>query len=248
MDAEWRKRVLIISIVLLSLAAARTAYIFYERSQPGPAPPKPPTIALTDDDYVTPHRIVPFDLKSAQKELVGKTVWVRNGNAIPYYRYRPASRSVDFTAKAGLLPPLDKLSIKDVVLQKPPVSLAPGQVSVVRHQVMAVFEETNRPGMFAVPIGTAVGDDFTFNVNDVFYYEDPHDLYKHWPADVWNAIDRHQAQKGMNELQVSFALGNLVGASSGDYGNRSAQYRSNGGLVNVTFEKNRATGIVEVGR
>jgi hypothetical protein len=248
MDAEWRKRILIISIVLLALVSARTAYIFYERSRPLPPPPKPPSVTLSQDDYVTPRRIVPYDLKSAVKELAGKTVWVRNGNAIPYYRFSSASRSVDFNAKVGLLPPLDKLLVKDVVLQKQPVSLAPGQVSVVRKQVMAVFEEASRPGLFAVSIGTSVGDDFTFNVNDIFYYDNPHELYKHWPAEVWNAIDQHQAQKGMNELQVSFALGNMVGASSGDYGNRTAQYRSDGGLVNVTFEKNRATEIVPVSR
>jgi hypothetical protein len=68
-------------------------------------------------------------------------------------------------------------------------------------------------------------------------------LYKHWPPDVWSAIDRHEAQKGMNELQVSFALGSMVSASSGDFGNRVAQYRKDGGLVSVTFEKNRAITI-----
>jgi hypothetical protein len=95
-----------------------------------------------------------------------------------------------------------------------------------------------------VSIGTNTGDDFTFNVNEIFYYEDPHELYKHWPPDVWHAIDQHQVQKGMNELQVSFALGSMVGASPGDYGNRWAQYRSNGKLVTVTFDKNRVVEIV----
>lgn len=243
MDAGWHKRFLVIMIVVLALVTARTAYIFHERAKPGVLPPKPPTIALTDDDYVTPHRIVPYDLKSAGKELAGKTVWVRTGNAVPYYRYHPASRSVDFAAKAGVLPPLDKLEVKDVVLARAPVSLRPGQVAVVRMQIMAVFEEPSHPGEFAVAIGTNLGDDFTFNVNDIFYYEDPHELYKHWPPDVWNAIDHHQVQKGMNELQVSFALGAMVGASPGDYGNRWAQYRSGSGLVTVTFEKNRVTEI-----
>ncbi len=245
MDAGWPKRILIIMMVVLALVIARTAYIFHERSNPGVLLPTPPSVALTEDDYVTPHKIFPYDLKSAVKELAGKTVWVRTGNAVPYYRYHPASRSVDFTAKAGLLPPLGKLEVKDVVLARSPVSPAPGRVTVVRKQVMAVFEEPGHPGTFAVAIGTSTGDDFTFNVNDIFYYQDPHQLYKHWPPDVWNAIDHHQVQKGMNELQVSFALGAMVGASAGDYGNRSAQYRSGSGLVMVTFEKNRVTEIAD---
>ncbi|HEY6307023.1 MAG TPA: hypothetical protein VI488_11270 [Candidatus Angelobacter sp.] len=244
MDADWRKRFLLIMIVVLGLVTARTAYLFYERSRPGAPLPTPPTVPLTDDDYVTPHRIVPYDLKSAVKELAGKTVWVRNGNSVPYYRYHPQTRSVEFAPKAGLLPPLDKLQVTDVIPQRAPVSLAPGQVAVVRKQVMAIFEESGRPGLCAVSIGTNMGDDFTFNVNEIFYYEDPHDLYKHWPPDVWHAIDQHQVQKGMNELQVSFALGSMVGASPGDYGNRWAQYRNDGELVTVTFEKNRVVEIV----
>jgi hypothetical protein len=244
MDADWRKRILFIMVVVAALVAARTAYIFYERSRPAAPLPKPPSLTLTDDDYVTPHRIVPYDLKSAVKELAGKTVWVRNGNAVPYYRYHPQTHSVDLVSKAGLLPPLDKLQVKDVILQRVPVSLAPGQVAIVRKQVMAVFEEANHPGLFAVSIGTNMDDDFTFNVNEIFYYEDPHELYKHWPTDIWHAIDQHQVQKGMNELQVSFALGSMVGASPGDYGNRWAQYRSNGKLVTVTFDKNRVVEIV----
>jgi hypothetical protein len=244
MDADWRKRILLIMVVVVALVAARTAYIFYERSRPAAPLPKPPSLTLTDDDYVTPHRIVPYDLKSAVKELAGKTVWVRTGNAVPYYRYHPQAHSVEFVPKAGLLPPLDKLQIKDVILQRAPVSLAPGQVAIVRKQIMAVFEEADHPGLFAVSIGTNTGDDFTFNVNEIFYYEDPHELYKHWPPDVWHAIDQHQVQKGMNELQVSFALGNMVGASPGNYGDRWAQYVSNGKLVTVTFEKNRVVEIV----
>lgn len=244
MDADWRKRTLLIMIAVVALVTARTAYIFYERSKPARPLPKPPSLTLTDDDYVTPHRIVPYDLKSAMKELAGKTVWVRNGNAVPYYRYHSQTHSVEFAPKAGLLPPLDELQVKDVILQRAPVSLAPGQVAIVRKQIMAVFEEADHPGLFAVSIGTNTGDDFNFNVNEIFYYEDPHELYKHWPSDVWHAIDQHQVQKGMNELQVSFALGNMVGASPGDYGNRWAQYRSNGKLVTVTFERNRVVEIV----
>jgi hypothetical protein len=244
MDADWRKRILLIMVAVVALVTARTAYIFYERSKPAAPLPKPPSLTLTDDDYVTPHRIVPYDLKSAVKELAGKTVWVRNGNTVPYYRYHPQTHFVEFAPKAGLLPPLDKLQVKDVILQRAPASLAPGQVAIVRKQIMAVFEEADHSGLFAVSIGTNTGDDFTFNVNEIFYYEDPHELYKHWPPDVWHAIDQHQVQKGMNELQVSFALGSMVGASPGDYGNRWAQYRSNGKLVTVTFDKNRVVEIV----
>lgn len=242
MEGDWRKRIVLIVLVGVVLIGARTAYIFYERSKPFDVP-KPKSVALTDDDYVRPSKIFPYDVKSANKELAGKTVWVRNGNAVAYYPFSETGHKVNFSAKAGLLPPLEKLEIKDVILARAPVPLAPWQVAVVRYHVMAIFQNSGHPGMFAVPIGSDTGDDFNFNVNDLFFYEDPHSLYKHWPVVVWQAIDAHRAEKGMNELQVSFALGNMVSVSEGDYGNRTGQYRSGNGTVAVTFEKNRATEI-----
>jgi hypothetical protein len=243
MGSEWHKRIRIILVVLLAVALARTGLIFYSRRDVGTPGPKQPAYALSDDDYVTPHKIFPYDLKSAVKELAGKTVWVRVGNVLPYYRYNPASRSADLAHQAGLLPPLAQLRTSDVVLQRAPVSVAPGQVVIVRKEIMAVFTRSDEAGAFAVSIGSNVGDDFNFTANDVLFFQNPHDLYKHWPAEVWSAIDQHQGKKGMNELQMSFALGAVIGASSGDYGNRWVQYGSAKNLIKVTFEKNQATEI-----
>jgi hypothetical protein len=243
MDLELRKKLQIALIVIAVLAAGRVALIFYSRSRPAAERPQPAVISLTKDDYVTPSKIFPYDLKSAVKELAGKTVWVRTGNAVPFYRYDSGTHSVDLSHKLGLLAPLEKLQIQNVVLQKTNVPLAPGQVAVARKQIMAVFERPGGPGSFAAAIGNNVGNDFEFTVNDLFFFEDPHGLYKHWPAEVWSAIDQHQARIGMNELQVSFALGEIAAATPGDYGNRSAQYRTGSGLVTVTFENNRATKV-----
>lgn len=249
MESDWRKRILIIMLAGVALVGARTAYVFHERSKPFDLSSRQPkSIALTADDYVHPRRIVPYDLKTARKELAGKTIWVRTGNAVPYYRFNETNHSVNFAGKVGLLPPLERLEVKDVILARPPVHLSPGQVAVVRHQVMAIFGKQGSSGLFAVSIGSAVGDDFTFTVNELLFFDDPHELYKHWPFNVWSAIEAHRAEKGMNELQVSFALGNMVSASAGDYGNRSAQYHDGDDLVTVTFANNRATEIVPVGQ
>ena len=241
MDADWRKRLQIILIIGILLVIARTAYIFYERRQPLPQP-KQEAYSSNLDDYVTPPKIFPYDLKSAEKQLDGKTVWVKVGNAVPYYRYNSASRTAELR-QAGLMQPLKKLEIKDVVLQKMPTSVKEGQVAVVQKQVLAVFAMPGEQGTFAAPIGTAVGDDFNFTANDVLFFADPHQLYKHWPPDIWNAIDQHQAKVGMNELQAGFALGTSANVSSGDYGNRTIEYTNNDNPVKVTFENNRATSV-----
>ena len=242
MDEDWRKRIQIILIIGVVLVAARTAYIFYQRRQPLPRQNQE-TYSSNLDDYVTPPKVFPYDLSSAKKELVGKTVWVRAGNAVPYYRYNPASHEANLAHQAGLLPPLEKLQIKDVILQKMPVALKAREVAVVQKQVLAVVEMPGEKGSVAAPIGTAVGEDFNFTANDVFFFADPHRLYKHWPPDIWNAIDQHQAKVGMNELQASFAFGTSANVSSGDYGNRTIEYTNNGNPVKATFEKNHAVSV-----
>jgi hypothetical protein len=242
MEADWRKRLQILFIVVVVLAALRTAYVFYERRQPIPGEKKD-TYSANLDDYVSLPKVYPFDLKSAKKELAGKTVWVRAGNVVPYYRFSTASHEANLGHEAGLLPPLEKIQIQDVVLQNLPASVKAGQVVVVQKQFLAVFAGSGEKGTFAAPIGTAVGEDFRFTANDVFFFADPHELYKHWPPDVWTAIDQHQAKPGMSELQAGFALGTGGSISTGEYGNRSIEYTNNGHPVKVTFEKNRAVSV-----
>jgi len=123
---------------------------------------------------------------------------VREGYHHTYYPFDPARHRTDFSREAGLLLPLQELQIKDVLADH-----APHSAHV--QQVMAVFEQDGKP--YAVTIGSASGNSYTIYSDYFFFIEDPHELYKHWPPDVWQAIDQHQVKPGMNELQVGFALG-----------------------------------------
>src|ERR1700741_3138116 len=171
MDADLKKRIQIHVVVFLGIAAIRVGFIFYAGRDTGAGPKKAETTYSSNmDDYVTPHKIFPYNVESAKKELVGKPVWVKAGNLLPYYPYDAATHSVTFKRKAGVLPPLAKLQVKDVVLQREPVALKPGQVAVIQKQIMAVFEKAEEPGSFAVSFGTNTGDDYAFSANDVFFY------------------------------------------------------------------------------
>src|SRR5882724_2413208 len=240
MDAETRKRIVNWSLIFVVAVGVRVGFMVYSRRDTGGPQKVQPTYSSNADDYVTPHKIVPYDVESTKKELLGKAVWVRAGNLVPYYHYDAASHSVNFKREAGLLPPLDKLQVQDVVLQRAPVSLKPGQIAVVQKQIMTVFERAGEPGSYAASIGVNTGDDYTFTVNDVFFFDDPHELYKHWPPEVWSAIARHEATLGMNELQAGFALGTNMSVSSGDFGSRTVEFTNAGKPVTVTFEKNKA--------
>jgi len=157
-------------------------------------------------------------LKSA-RQLTEQPVWVKLGYQLTYYPYNVAQHKTDFAHEAGTLAPLQKLSVQDVVTDVSP--RAPGM-----KQVMARFAMEGKN--YAFPIGAEKGQDFKIYSDDIFFLEDPHDLYKHWPAEVWQKIDAHEVQPGMSELQASFAIGMGVSAGSGDYGSRTLHYPNGG--------------------
>ena len=108
-------------------------------------------------------------------------------------------------------------------------------------QVIACFELDGKS--YAAPIGAVKGGDFKIYSDDIFFIEDPHELYKHWPADIWKKIDAHEVQVGMSELQASFAIGMGVPESSGDYGSRTLHYPNGGKPLSITFENDKAVAI-----
>src|SRR5882724_13622665 len=166
MDAEIRKRIVNWTLIVVVVVSVRVGFMLYSRRDTGPLKKTEPTYSSNLDDYVTPRKIVPYDVESAKKELAGKPAWVRAGNLLPYYRYDAASHSVNFKHEAGILPPLDKLQVQDVVLQRAPVTLKPGEVAIVQRQIMIVFAREGESGAYAASIGVNTGDDYTFGVND----------------------------------------------------------------------------------
>jgi hypothetical protein len=235
-DSEIKNKLQMLLAVAIFLAGVRAAYIVYERHEAMKEETRPKQdTAMKADYYVTPKKLRPYDLKSA-RQLTEQPVWVKVGYQLTYYPYDRQRRKADFGHPAGTLPPLQKLSVQDVVTDISP--LAPGT-----KQVMAEFSLDGKA--YAAPIGAEKGDEFKIFSDDAFFIEDPHELYKHWPADVWSKIDAHEVQPGMSELQASFAIG--AGAqeagSSGDYGSRTLHYANGGKPMVITFANDRAVEI-----
>ncbi len=195
---------------------------------------------MTADDVVQPRKLFIDDLKSAH-ELAGKPVWVAAGYQLDYYPY--AARHIDFAHRAGLLPTAEQLQIEDVLTEITPAKLAT-RIPHGNQQVFVVFRLPKDVREYATAIGYLEDSDSKFYCDDIFYYDDPHQMYKHWPADVWQAIDQHQPKPGMNELQASMALGQVQTSDSSNYGNRTVHYDVAGTDWTVTFDHNHATGII----
>ena len=97
---------------------------------------------------------------------------------------------------------------------------------------------------FAVPVGYRENGQYTFSTDEIFFYDDPHLLYKHWGSQVWDAIDHHKAILGMSESQVQMALAQVSDSLSNEYGNRRVMYSNLGRPMDVIFVKDKATAIM----
>ncbi len=106
---------------------------------------------------------------------------------------------------------------------------------------MAVFDEAGKE--YAVSIGSEKNGEYKFYSNDMLFIEDPHQLYKHWPADVWQAIDQHQVKPGMSELQADFAIGIGLLQPGGDSIDRTLEYPNGGNPLTVSFHSGKAVDI-----
>ncbi len=234
LDAEVRKKLQLFLIVAILIAAGRAAYVGYDRYQSRKETEKPKQEqALKADYYVTPKKLHPYDLKSA-RELTKQPVWVKVGYYHTYFPYDVKRHKADFAHEAGLLLPLQKLTIQDVVTDVSPEAKG-------LKQVLATFELDGK--RYAVPIGSEQGGDYKIYSDDIFFIEDPHELYKHWPADAWQSIDNHEVLPGMSELQTTCAIGAGTLDTGSNSGSRIIHYRNGGKPVTVIFRNDKAVEI-----
>jgi hypothetical protein len=235
MNEEAKKWIQIALALAVVVAGVRAGYILYERHEEYVAAEKQEQAKKAGysnaDFYVRPKKLYPFDVKSA-KQLTLQPVWVVDGYRYTYYAYVPAAKSVDFAHDAGLLGPLERLQIKDVM-----AVAAPGG----RKQVVATFEKDGHS--FAVPIGFESDGQYKIYSDEMFYVEDPHELYKHWPADVWQAVEQHQVKLGMNELQVDFAVGMGVPDAGASSEEKTVRYPNGGKPLVVIYRDEKAAEI-----
>jgi len=235
MSEEAKQRIQIALALAIVVAGLRAGYIVYRRYEDNLAAQKQQLAKNSGysnpDYYVVPKKLYPFDLKSA-KQLTLQPVWVKEGYRYTYFRYVPAVKRVDFAHDMGLLGPIERLEIQDVI-----AVAAPGG----RRQVVAVFEKGGKS--YAVPIGFESDGQFKIYSDEIFYVEDPHELYKHWPADVWDAVVKHEVKPGMNELQADFAIGMGVPDAGASSEEKTVRYPNGGKPLVVIYREGKAAEI-----
>lgn len=244
---EMRKKAALGATILLVLVVgARVGLIYRERNAPAGPMAKAGKEKLPDDAYVFLKKKRPSSLKDV-KELDGSTVWVSAGGQMDYYPY--AAHKAAYTSKAGVLLGAQPMVIKDAVEQVAPKE-ATFRIPGGERQVLLVFTmptsasgATDRSKEYAVPVGYRDSGQYTFYTDELFFYDDPHILYKHWGPQIWKAVDEHRVVKGMSEAQVQLALGQVSKSGSEAFGNRTVTFSNLGKPIDVTFEKDKATTI-----
>ena len=235
MNPETKRKIQIVLIVAIAVAGIRAAYVVYQRrgdhkaveAEKKEAPP------LMADYYVTPKRMRPYDLKSA-KALTEQPVWVKEGYKYSYYPFDTTKKRSDFSKEAGTLLPIQKLQIEDVV-----TDVSPG--SADQKQMVAVFKLDDKT--YSVPIGSVQAANYQIYSDEIFYIQDPRELYKHWPVETWQAIENHEVKPGMNELQADFAIGMGVPQSSMDSSAKTVKYPNGGKPLTIVYRNGKAAEI-----
>jgi hypothetical protein len=234
------KVVALLSLPMLLFAAWRVWSIYKERHEPVAVKQQPAERQITQDDLVHPRKLYIQSLKSANKELKGKPVWMQAGYQLDYYPYRGGS--IVYGQKKGPLASNQELDIQDVIEVTTPANWL-SRIPRGSKNVFLVFRMPGDHAEYAVPMGEINEGTEEFRMDDLLYYDDPHTLYTHWPANIWQAIDHHQVIPGMSEMQTMMSVGQVSESGSSDYGNRSVTYTAGDRKISVTFVGDKATQV-----
>jgi hypothetical protein len=75
------------------------------------------------------------------------------------------------------------------------------------------------------------------------YIQDPRELYKHWPPEVWQSVEKHEVKRGMNELQADFAIGMGQPERQQDPAWKTVHYPNGGNPITITYHDGKAVEI-----
>jgi hypothetical protein len=228
------------TLILLLAVGIELAFLHHERHVAETAVLPPEYGKADPDDLVFLKKERPSNLAEL-KQLDGTTVWVSAGGQLDYYPY--AAHHADYAKTVGTLLGAEPLAIKEAFEQVAPKS-ATFRIPGGDKQVLLAFtmpKSADPTKEYAAPVGYKENGDYTFYTDELFFYVDPHELYKHWGPTIWQAVDSHQVLLGMNERQVQLSLGQVFKSVSAEYGNRLVVYSNLGKPMAVTFVNNHVT-------
>jgi hypothetical protein len=233
------KIILIPTLITLTIGSIYLFIVWKQRQNPGVIGQSDQSQVLSKDDLAVVRTFSPQHFEDTLR-LEGTTVWMKNGNTIPYFKYE--NGHVEFGKQVGLIPPDQRLDVKKIVKAAAPANIDDG-ISHGTRQALAVFALPGSADLYAIAVGVMDGSDEAYYPDVLFYYDDPRTIYDYWPKDVWAAIDAHQVKPGMSELETRMAIGQKEHPDGQTEGDRTVTYDENGKHWTVTYVGNKATEI-----
>ena len=182
------------------LFAARVGYLWYERSKPLKLRvSRQVTLRKVDPDYLV---VIPkfkvVDMADAQT-LTGKILWVKGGYKAEFIGL-DCKRQMLVDREKSRLPPMTEIQVCRIFERT-------NAKSRIDEVFLSVIQEGHE---LAVRIGTF--DDhlgiYRFDLDDLFYLQNPRQLYSHWTAETWFNVETHRIKPQMTYAQVALSLGN----------------------------------------
>ncbi len=239
-----KKIALGVTAVFLLAVGVRVGLIYKANHEEAPVAESPyAEPKLSDDDAVFLRKQRPDSLKD-ERALIGTTIWVSAGGQMDYYHY--ANHRADYAHPVGTLAGAEPLVVRGVFEQVPPKGRAVARISAGERHVLLAFTlpSSSEPAAeYAVPVGNYENGSYTFLTDEIFFYDDPHVLYKHWGPGIWSHVDKHEVVLGMSENQAMMSLGQVITPHGDNRGNRLVTYDNNGHPLTITFVADKATKI-----
>ena len=117
------KIVVIPTAITLTVGGIYLFTVWRHRQNPGVVGQKSANQQTTMDDVAVVRMEFQQHFEDVQ-DLVGKSVWMKNGYTIPYFPY--GGSKVEFTKSTGLIPSLQKLDVRKVIKVAVPASVDTG--------------------------------------------------------------------------------------------------------------------------
>jgi hypothetical protein len=233
------KIVLISFLVTLIIGGIYLGIVWKRRQDPGVIPKTDSRQILSKDDLVVMREFFPSHFDDTLR-LEGTSVWMKNGYVMPYYPY--TGGQVIFAKRVGVIPAAQRMEVKKIVKAAVPAKID-DKIEHGSRQAFAVFTLPGNATLYATPIGYMQGNEEGYYIDLLFYYDDPHTIYDHWPKDVWAAIDAHQVKPGMSEVETRMSIGRNLHPVGGNEGDRTVTYDQDGKHWTITYVNNQATEI-----
>lgn len=233
------KIVVVPTLITFAIGSIYLFFVWKQRQNPGVIGQADSSQTLTSDDLVVMRAFSPQHFEDTER-LSGTAVWMKNGYTMPYFSYEGGR--VEFGKRVGLIPSAQRLEVKKVIKSTVPATVDDG-MSHGSRQAFAVFALPGSPNLYATAIGAMDASQEAYYTDLLFFYDDPHTIYSHWPKDVWAAIDAHQVKLGMSELETRMAIGQKIHATGQTEGDRTVSYDQDGRHWTITYVGNKATAI-----